>query len=76
ITFDTTFSYGQTVRVEDRDFTLIGKSKNPAFDWTGYNPALNNTIYSSQDVWAQPGSYSINGDAGNLNFDSGDSFSK
>ncbi|MBH0012740.1 DUF1302 domain-containing protein [Pseudoalteromonas sp. NZS100_1] len=76
ITFDSTFSYGQSVRAEDRDFNLIGKSNNPAFDWTGYNPALNNTIYSSQDVWAQPGSYSNNGDAGNLNFDSGDSFSK
>lgn len=76
ITFDSTFSYGQSVRVEDRDFNLIGKSNNPAFDWTGYSPALSNTIYSSQDVWAQPGSYSNNGDAGNLNFDSGDSFSK
>lgn len=75
ITFDSTFSYGQSVRVEDRDFDIIGKSNNPAFDWTGYNPSLN-TIYSSQDVWAQPGSYSNNGDAGNLNFDSGDSFSK
>ena len=75
ITFDSTFSYGQSIRVEDRDFSLIGKSNNPAFDWTGYNPALN-TIYSSQDVWAQSGSYSNNGDAGNLNFDSGDSFSK
>jgi hypothetical protein len=75
VTFDSTFSYGQSVRVEDRDFDIIGKSNNPAFDWTGYNPSLN-TIYSSQDVWAQPGSYSNNGDAGNLNFDSGDSFSK
>lgn len=76
ITFDSTFSYGQSIRVEDRDFGLIGKSNNPSFDWTGYNPALNNTVYSSQDVWAQPGSYSNNGDAGDLNFDSGDSFSK
>jgi len=75
VAFDSTFSYGQSVRVEDRDFDIIGKSNNPAFDWTGYNPSLN-TIYSSQDVWAQPGSYSNNGDAGNLNFDSGDSFSK
>ncbi|KPW03506.1 DUF1302 domain-containing protein [Pseudoalteromonas sp. P1-11] len=75
VTFDSTFSYGQSVRVEDRDFDIIGKSNNPAFDWTGYNPSLD-TIYSSQDVWAQPGSYSNNGDAGNLNFDSGDSFSK
>lgn len=75
IAFDSTFSYGQSIRVEDRNFDMIGKSNNPSFDWTGYNPALN-TIYSSQDVWAQPGSYSNNGDAGGLNFDSGESFSK
>ncbi|TMP00831.1 DUF1302 domain-containing protein [Pseudoalteromonas sp. S3260] len=75
IAFDSTFSYGQSIRVEDRDFNLIGKSNNPSFDWTGYNPAIN-TIYSSQDVWAQPGSYSNNGDAGDLNFDSGETFSK
>ncbi len=75
IAFDSTFSYGQSIRVEDRDFNLIGKSNNPSFDWTGYNPAIN-TIYSSQDVWAQPGSYSNNGDAGDLNFNSGETFSK
>ncbi|TMP60280.1 DUF1302 domain-containing protein [Pseudoalteromonas sp. S1610] len=75
IAFDSTFSYGQSIRVEDRDFNIIGKSNNPSFDWTGYNPAVN-PIYSSQDVWAQPGSYSNNGDAGDLNFNSGESFSK
>ncbi|MBB1340203.1 DUF1302 domain-containing protein [Pseudoalteromonas sp. SR45-6] len=75
ITFDSTFSYGQSIRVEDRNFNLIGKSNNPSFDWTGYNSVLN-PIYSAQDVWAQPGSYSNNGDAGDLNFDSGESFSK
>jgi len=75
VAFDSTFSYGQSIRVEDRDFSIIGKSNNPSFDWTGYNPALN-TIYTSQDVWAQPGSYSNNGDAGDLNFNSGESFSK
>ncbi|WP_213608250.1 DUF1302 domain-containing protein [Pseudoalteromonas sp.] len=75
ITFDSTFSYGQSIRVEDRDFNLIGKSNNPSFDWTGYNPATN-PIYSSQDVWSQPGSYSNNGDAGDLNFNSGETFSK
>ncbi|CAM4299447.1 DUF1302 domain-containing protein [Pseudoalteromonas ostreae] len=75
ITFDSTFSYGQSIRVEDRNFNLIGKSNNPSFDWTGYNSAIN-PIYSAQDVWAQPGSYSNNGDAGGLNFDSGNSFSK
>jgi hypothetical protein len=75
ITFDSAFSYGQSIRVEDRNFNLIGKSNNPSFDWTGYNSVLN-PIYSAQDVWAQPGSYSNNGDAGDLNFDSGESFSK
>ncbi len=75
VTFDSNFSYGQSIRVEDRDFALIGKSNSPALDWTGYDPALN-PIYSSQDVWAQPGAYSNNGDAGDLNFDSGESFSK
>ncbi len=75
IRFDSNFSYGQSIRVEDRDFQHIGKSNNPSFDWTGYHSALN-PIYSSADVWNQPGAYSNNGDAGNLNFDSGDSFSK
>ena len=75
VTFDSNFSYGQSIRVEDRDFSHIGKSNNPAFNWTGYNSALN-PIYSSADVWAQDGAYSNNGDAGNLNFDSGESFSK
>ena len=76
VTFDSNFSYGQSIRIEDRDFSLIGKSNNPTFDWTGYNPSIGNTVYSGQDVWAQPGAYSNNGDAGDLNFDSGDSFSK
>lgn len=75
VTFDSNFSYGQSIRVEDRDFAHIGKSNNPALNWSGYNPALN-PIYTAQDVWAQPGAYSNNGDAGDLNFDSGDSFSK
>ena len=75
VRFDSNFSYGQSIRIEDRDFQHIGKSNNPSFDWTGYHSALN-PIYSSADVWNQPGAYSNNGDAGNLNFDSGDSFSK
>lgn len=76
ITFDSTFSYGQSMRVEDRDFQYIGKSNHPRFTWTGYNASTGNTIYSSADVWSQPGAYSNNGDAGNLNFDSGDTFSQ
>mgnify|MGYP003885098417 FL=1 len=76
ITFDSTFSYGQSIRVEDRDFQYIGKSNHPRFDWSGYNAGLGNTKFGSAQVWAQPGAYSNNGDAGNLNFDSGDTFSQ
>jgi hypothetical protein len=76
INFDSTFSAGSSWRKEDRDFNnQIGKSNHPQFNWDGYNPVLN-PIYSSTDVWSQPGTYSNNGDAGNLNFDSGDTFSK
>ncbi len=49
VRFDSSFSYGQSIRVEDRDFAIIGKSNNPSFDWSGYHPALN-PIYSSSDV--------------------------
>ncbi|MFC3032101.1 DUF1302 domain-containing protein [Pseudoalteromonas fenneropenaei] len=76
VTFDSTFSYGQSIRTEDRDFEFIGKSNHPRFDWTGYNAAIGNTIYSSAEVWSQPGAYSNNGDAGDLNFDAGDTFSQ
>ncbi|GGA77667.1 hypothetical protein GCM10011369_19480 [Neiella marina] len=75
-TFDSTWSYGQSWRLEDRNMDLIGKSNQPAFDWTGYNPALNRK-YTSSDIFAYPeGGYSTNGDNGNLSFDSGESFSK
>ncbi|WP_199611579.1 DUF1302 domain-containing protein [Flocculibacter collagenilyticus] len=88
VSFDSTFSLGAAWRVEDRNFDLIGKSNNPSFDWSNYNPALGaayqNTPlylsaqkYSSADVWNTPtGSYSNNGDAGNLNWDSGSAFSQ
>ncbi|MEK0158464.1 DUF1302 domain-containing protein [Pseudoalteromonas piscicida] len=76
ITFDSTFSYGQSIRVEDRNFDFIGKSNHPQFDWTGYKATTGNTIYSSSQIWSQQGAYSNNGDAGNLNFDSGDTFSQ
>jgi hypothetical protein len=76
ITFDSTFSYGQSIRVEDRDFQYIGKSNHPRFDWSGYNASFGNTKYSPAEVWAHSGAYSNNGDAGNLNFDSGDTFSQ
>jgi hypothetical protein len=76
IQFDSTFSYGTSYRIEDRDFSSnVGKSNHPRFDWSGYHPALN-PLYTSQDIWSQPGTYSNNGDAGNLNFDSGEAFSQ
>jgi hypothetical protein len=76
IQFDSTFSYGTSYRVEDRDFANhVGKSNGPGFNWSGYNPATN-PIYTSADIWSQPGIYSNNGDAGNLNFDSGEAFSQ
>ncbi|KJZ02996.1 MULTISPECIES: DUF1302 domain-containing protein [Pseudoalteromonas] len=76
ITFDSTFSYGQSIRVEDRNFDFIGKSNHPQFNWDGYKATTGNTIYSSSQIWSQQGAYSNNGDAGNLNFDSGDTFSQ
>ncbi|MDP5149209.1 DUF1302 domain-containing protein [Rheinheimera baltica] len=74
ITFDSTFSYGGSWRMEDRNFNTISKVNHPRFDWGGYNAATNN-IYSPSQIWQEPGSYSSNGDAGNLNYDRGDMFS-
>ena len=88
VSFDSTFSLGGSWRVEDRDFNLIGKSNHPSLDWNGYNPALaaayantplylQSQRYSSSDLWSRPvGGYSNNGDLGNLNWDSGESFSQ
>lgn len=76
VTFDSTFSFGASWRVEDRNINMIGKTNVPGqFDLSTYHPSLN-PIYSSADIWAQEGGYSNNGDAGNLNFDPGDTFSK
>jgi hypothetical protein len=74
ITFDSTFSYGGSWRMEDRDWDTISKVNHPRFDWTGYNAATN-PIYAPSQIWQQPGAYSSNGDAGNLNYDRGDMFS-
>lgn len=75
VVFDSTFSYGASWRTEDRNWDTIAKVNHPRFDWTGYNAGTNNIIYSPFDIWEQPGAYSSNGDAGNLNFDRGDMFS-
>lgn len=75
VVFDSTFSYGASWRTEERNWDTIAKVNHPRFNWTGYNAGTNNIIYPSADIWAQPGAYSSNGDAGNLNFDRGDMFS-
>lgn len=75
VVFDSTFSYGASWRVEDRNWDTISKVNHPRFNWTGYNAATNN-IYPASDIWQQPGGYSSNGDAGNLNYDKGDMFSE
>jgi hypothetical protein len=76
VTFDSNFTLATSIRVEDRDFSLIGNSNQSQFDWSGYNAATN-VIYPSGDVWslAGDGAYSTNGDLGNLSFDPGQAFS-
>ncbi|WP_371189237.1 DUF1302 domain-containing protein [Thalassotalea maritima] len=72
VSFDSTFTYGESYRVEDRDWdNLVGKSNNlnNNLDWV-------NNQYSQGQIWAMPGSYSTNGDLANLNYDSGEAFSK
>lgn len=76
ISFDSTFSYGVSVRVEGRDYAkTVGKANNPNnnFDFSSYNVFAPNP--SKETIWAQPGLYAINGDNANLNYDSGDVFS-
>lgn len=75
IVFDSTFSYGASVRAEDRNWDTISKVNHPRLDFAGYS-AFSNPIYTSSQIWSQPGAYSSNGDAGNLNYDRGDTFSE
>lgn len=71
-TFDSTWSAGASWRVEGRDWdSHIGKVNHPQFDWSGYS-AFGDTKYSSDQIWAQPGSYSSNGDLSNLLYSQGD----
>lgn len=76
VTLDTNLTLATSFRVEDRDYNLIGNSSHPQFDWRGYNAATN-VIYQSADVWSlsSNGSYSANGDLGNLSHNSGSAFS-
>ncbi len=75
INFDSTFSLGTSIRVEDRDLSLIGNSNLPNFDFTGFNPATNPLFSASQIFNEGQGGFSNNGDLGNLNHDSGEAFS-
>ncbi|ARD46191.1 DUF1302 domain-containing protein [Colwellia sp. PAMC 21821] len=78
ISFDSTFSAGTSWRVEDRNWNdNVGKSNNAnnGFDFSQYHPILNANP-SASTVWDGAGGYSTNGDNGNLNYNSGDSFSK
>jgi len=61
---DTTISYGASMRVEDRDERLVGKSNLNPFVGLG----------DLDDQIAAPGRWSINSDNGNLNYDDGDLF--
>ena len=75
VSLDTNLTLATSIRVEDRDYSLIGNSNHPQFNWSGYNAATN-VIYPSGDVWALAnGAYSSNGDLGNLAHDSGEAFS-
>ncbi len=78
ISFDSTFSFGSSWRVENRDWNnRVGKSNNEqnGFNFNGYHPSLNANP-DAATVWNGQGLYSTNGDNGNLNYDAGDSFSK
>lgn len=75
VTLDSTFTLGTSIRTESRDFSLIGNSNHPQFEWSGYD-AVTNPIYLNTEVWSQSeGAYSTNGDLGNLAHDPGEAFS-
>ncbi|RDV25970.1 DUF1302 domain-containing protein [Alteromonas aestuariivivens] len=75
ISLDSNFTLATSIRTENRDFSLIGNSNHPQFDWSGYNAATN-VIYPAADVWASSdGAYSTNNDLGNLAHDPGEAFS-
>ncbi|WP_281557120.1 DUF1302 domain-containing protein [Thalassomonas sp. RHCl1] len=81
ISFDSTFTAGSSWRVEDRNWSdNVAKSNNlkNGFDFSSYNAAFNNEPggLSQRDIWLGSGNYSNNGDNGNLNYDSGETFSK
>jgi hypothetical protein len=80
ISFDSTFSVGSSWRTENRNWNdNIGKSNNAnsGINYNQFRVFDDPTVPRKEDVWAQgAGGYSTNGDAGNLNYDAGESFSK
>ncbi len=79
ISFDSTFTVGSSWRVEDRNWDAnVGKSNNlnNGFDFNSYKPFAPYNTPVAADIWNGKGSYSNNGDNGNLNYDAGDAFSK
>ncbi len=87
VSFDSTFSAGASIRTENRnwgDNTAKANNLNNGFMLTPYHPVSNPTGYhpalnpspNKYTIWQGEGSYSTNGDNGNLNFDAGDSFSQ
>ncbi len=79
INFDSTFTFGTSYRVEDRDWRLIGKNNQIPVNWSndqGPYKAIRNPVYQASDIWSQAGSYSANGDLANLNHDPGKAFSR
>lgn len=78
VSFDSTFSAGSSWRTENRNWSdnvAIANNPNNGFDFSHYNAITNPTPVNST-VWQGEGSYSTNGDNGNLNFDAGESFSR
>lgn len=80
--FNSTFSFGSSWRVEGRDLSnQVGKVNNPnnGLDWSGYgyNPVTGfDSKYLSSELFAADGSYSSNGDLANLVWSKGDAFSQ
>jgi len=78
ISFDSTFSVGSSWRTENRNWNdNIGKSNNANSGLDFSNYSIFSPSPTKEDIWAQgKGSYSTNGDAGNQNYNAGESFSK
>ncbi|PKG84162.1 DUF1302 domain-containing protein [Colwellia sp. 75C3] len=77
ISFDSTFSVGSSWRTENRNWNdNVGKSNNANSDIDFSNYSIFAPSPPKEDIWAQgQGGYSTNGDAGNQNFNAGESFS-